>query len=350
LKHISFDLDTAEKMFDKACWSDPQRANVSGILCDLTTKSFGELGFDEDSGRLYYELVNMKAEARVLLRYKDLKYRAVLDIRCCHPTFLSSLIFSPYTLHYGPDKTDKPQVLEEEHRKWVDFFCNPDKDPKEGIQKLCRFADVETAKSAMNESLNGSKRYPKYLEWMKTEFPILFSQWQKTEVKKTGEAIAKNFEHPLILHQGLYDQANLLGVKIMPEHDGVGVFAKEDDKELPMKLEALAKYLQSYSKKLFGVPVVVKTKYVFDWWDTDLFLEMQHKRSELDKEYAKLRPTLTRLQRQYFPKRHPDVGKAYGEAREKEKVLLTRYRPVIDYWVEYEKNVNAKKQNHSACV
>jgi hypothetical protein len=230
-------------------------------------------------------------------------------------------------------------ALEREHKKWILLFCDPNKDPKEVIQQACGFKDVETAKAAMNQSLNGSTQYPEYLTWMKTEFPLIFQLWQETEVKSTGNAIAKTFERELMLHEELYDHAEGLGiVKIMPEHDGLGVFADEDDTELPFKLASLAKYLQTYAIKHFGMPIVIKTKKVIDWANTDLFMEMQHKRDELEKDYGKVKSQVNRLQRKYFSKnRDAKTGQELGEARKKEFALLRRYKGVIGYWVEREK-------------
>jgi hypothetical protein len=230
-------------------------------------------------------------------------------------------------------------ALEREHQKWISFFCDPNKDPKEVIQQACGFEDVETAKAAMNQSLNGSTQYPEYLAWMKTEFPLIFQLWQETEVKFTGNAIAKKFERQLMLHEELYDRAEELGiVKIMPEHDGLGVFAEDDDMELPSKLASLVKYLQTYSIKHFGVPIVIKTKMVVDWASVDLLMEMEHKREQLGKDHGKVKSKVNRLQRKYFSKhRDAKAGQEFGEAREKEFALLRRNKGVIEYWVEREK-------------
>ena len=340
LKKIEFDYSHAEQAFRKSHWSDPQKQNVSGILCTFTDKKFKELEIQEADGRVYHELVNLKSDARFLLRYMGVPYKAVLDIRSCHPTFLSTLIIShPYTLHYLTHKADKVADLEREHHKWVSFFCDPKTDPKEVIRQACGFEDVETAKAAMNQSLNGSAEHPEYLAWIKTEFPLIFKLWRGTEVESTGNAIAKTFERPLMLHEELYDRADELGiVKIMPEHDGLGVFAEYDDTKLPSKLESLKKYLQTYSIKHFGVPIVIKTKMVVDWTSVDLFMEMEHKLEQLGKDYGKVKPKVNRLQRKYHSKhRDAKTGQEFGEALEKEFALLRRNKGVIEYWVERQK-------------
>ena len=340
LKHLSFDYEEAERMIAKSVWSNAQQANVSGILCSIRTKLFDELEVGEKDGRIHHELVRLKSDARVLLNYKDLPYKAVVDIRSCHPTFFSLYLLNHSNTHqYLTVNTDKATALQQEHAKWICLFSNPASDPKQVIRKACRLKDIETAKAAMNESLNGSKQHPKYLVWLKTEFPTLFAIWQTTEVKDTGNAIARTYENPLILNNGLNELANKLSLKIMPEHDGFGVFTNEEGEELQTKLDSLKDYVQSLSSKLFGIPIVIKTKLVFDWASGDLRLEMEHKRGELDKEYSKLKPVLARRRRQYFAtgKTHA-AWQDYQEAKEKEKKLLQRYRDVIAYWSEREKH------------
>lgn len=339
LKNISFDYDEAEQAIGKSIWSDAQKRNVSGILRRFRKKEFNDLKIGEKDGRVHHELVRLKSDARFLLRYNGIPYKACLDIRCCHPTFFSSLFFSrPYPLHYETDNQDISPALEQEHKSWLAFFCDPAINPKEAICKACGYDDAGEAKAAMNESLNGSTEYPEYLTWLKTKFPVLYGLWQQTTVKDTGNAIARKFERQLMLHEELYAYADKAGiVKMLPEHDGLGVFGADDDGELPSKIESVKNYLRNYSIKHFGVPIVIKTEMVFDWASADLLMEMEHKRAELDKDYAKLKPNVNRLQRIYFSSgRDRNAGKRFGEASAKEHDLLRRNKSVIDYWMERE--------------
>ena len=126
-------------------------------------------------------------------------------------------------------------------------------------------------------------------------------------------------------------------MKLMSEHDGVGVFANDEGAELQAKLDSLANYLRSYSSRRFGIPIVIKEKRVFDWSNADLFMEMEHKLSELSKEYGKLKPIVTQRQRKYYAgKRDENAGKAYADALRREHELLRRNKEVIDYWVGRE--------------
>ena len=339
LVNISYNHDLYEEVLKKSLWSKPQHANVSDTFEILTTKKFGKLEVGEKDGRIHHEIVRLKSDARFLLRYKNTPYRATLDIRCCHPTFFSSYLLShPYTLHLLTHNHDIQVKLEREHQKWIRLFCNPDADPKVIIQKACEFEEISYAKMAMNETLNGSKLYPDYLEWLKTKFPFLYQTWRKTVVKETGVNISKNYEQKLMLDQGLYAKATDLGiVKITPEHDGVGVFAEENDDQLPAKLASLAEYIKSVSVDLFGVPIFIKTKYVFNWASSDLFTAMQHQRSELDKEYDPLKYRMDCLRRKYFATKDAKSGEQLAAAKKKEEEILRRYKPVIEYWVERQK-------------
>ena len=79
---------------------------------------------------------------------------------------------------------------------------------------------------------------------------------------------------------------------------------------------------------------------VVNWADGDLYREMQHKRGELGKEYIELKPKVNRLQRKYFATNRDEiVGQEFGDALKKEFALLRRYKPVIQYWVEWEKRL-----------
>jgi len=271
-----------------------------------------------------------------LLNYKAMPYKAILDIRCCHPLFFSYYIINhPYTLHYVTQNREASLTLEQEHRRWIELFCDPVNDPKEVVRKRCKFKDTAHAKRAMNESLNGSKRFPAYLRWLGKEFPTLSLLWKKTDVKHTGPKIAAKYEFPLIQDRKLYELADTFGIKIMSEHDGLGVFASADDTELNKKLESLSEHIQSCSMKLFGIPAVVRTKPVYDFLDGDLHAEMAFKMSQYEKELDRLKPVADRLRRNYFSGvREPNTWKEYEAAQAKVNDLKLRYNEVLAYWAE----------------
>ena len=78
----------------------------------------------------------------------------------------------------------------------------------------------------------------------------------------TGCCISEEYEGPLMLDPDLYALAGEVGLTLANEYDGVGVFGKPDDPELPAKLERLATFIQRKSVERFNVPVVLKTELV----------------------------------------------------------------------------------------
>lgn len=356
LINIKYNAKDAELMYEKALWSNTQKASVSNILWRIEKKCFAEVKIgDGIDGRVHHELVQLKSDARFLLEYKGIPYKATLDIRCCHPTFLSTLILSKYnnlsdttilhtpntptSLHLLLDKGDIYPNLVAEHNKWITFFCEPHQDPKDKITKICRFEDPDIAKMAMNESLNGSTVYPKYLRWMKKEFPLLYGLWQETDIKKTGVAISAQYERRLILREDLFLYATALGIeKVMPEHDGLGIFSNDDYEVLCKKLHLLAQYIKAASVKEFGVPVVLKIKPVFNWGNTDLPGEMTHKHAQVSKEFLELEHQILSCRKKYYANsKDRRIGERLGELYDRQYALLRRYKPVIDYLLAREK-------------
>lgn len=337
LRNISFDLDKAEKMIAQSCWSVAQKRNVSSGLRRFAEKKFSELEYKR--GRVYHELVTLKSEARPLLVCKGLPYKAVLDIRCCHPNFFSHYIIITYkSIHYVSQKRPQEHSLEMEHQKWIALFSNKAIDPKDTIRISCGFKNNDLAKRAMNESLNGSGRYKKtYLKWMQREFPMLFEIWQETDVKHTGTNITERYEHPLIQDVELYNLATRLGVEIASEHDGVGVFAREDDAELDAKLKILAAHIEASSMRLFSVPVVVRSKPVFNLADCDLLGEMTSKREQYEKQLNQLKSNEDKLRRRCFStNRDGATWQEYETAKAKTEDLKLRYKDVLEYWSQKE--------------
>jgi len=364
LKHLGFDLSGVERILSQSTWSNSQKVGVTSILTVIAEKKFKHLEVNSKDGRLHHEEVRLKSDARHLLKYKDMPYRATVDIRCCHSTFFSAHVLSFITqtdnesktpnnnsspslpipplsslsLHYVTHNRDISRELRAEHQEWVKLFCDPVVDPKAVIQEECTFETPEKAKSALNESLNGSERFPKFLGWMKAKFPKLSELWQETDVKQTGNAISKQFESPLMLNDELFKFADSLGgIKVVPEHDGLGVFSNDKENELQGKLDKLAEQLRAISNRLFGIPVIAKTKLVYDWSTADLDTRMKHKLDRLSKEHDKVAGEVNRAQRRKFARNPPaDADSKYQAVLQREYQLLARNRGVIAYWSERE--------------
>ena len=72
--------------------------------------------------------------------------------------------------------------------------------------------------------------------------------------------ISKFYETRLILDPGLFDLAAELEIDILPEPDGLGVFAAEGDPDVDQKAQALAARIGNNYMRLFGFRTVVKVK------------------------------------------------------------------------------------------
>ena len=70
--------------------------------------------------------------------------------------------------------------------------------------------------------------------------------------------ISKLYETRLILDPGLFELAAELGIEILPEHDGLGVFAAERDPDIDQKALALAARIEDICLRLFGFRAVGK--------------------------------------------------------------------------------------------
>src|ERR1035437_7998155 len=342
LININYDFDESQKMLDKSCWSDLQKINVETYLAEFRTKSFSEIIYNETTGRIYHPELNIKSGARPILRYKNQKYVGVLDLRSCYPTFLSSIILKDAQKN-NVTITDE---MNEEHSKWISIFTSNTIEPKDYIKNKCGYDDTSEAKSAMNESINGGTSYPEFNMWIKTEFPTLFNHWQTMKIKDTGNAIGREYESKLILNPIVFKMADEMDIKLMPEADGYGVFSKDEwaSAALKSKLQSIQSYIQQHGAKLFGVPVVIKSKQTPDWSNIDLYGEMEFKRSELEKEYDEWKSLTRKCQRNAFGNHRPeddkDLKNRYYKMRDKEIPLLSRYAPVIEYWHGYNKRTN----------
>ncbi|MCL4180197.1 MAG: hypothetical protein KJ072_20910, partial [Verrucomicrobia bacterium] len=286
ISYSSADLERLKEQFkdDPARWE-----HITRNLITVREKRYRELRPNEADGRICNELALMKKDVRHLLRCGELKYRAVLDIRACHATFWSGYVLSHIynggpadsvsaqessssssTPHYVPhigdtyskthSQTSEEKAIEQEHRRWVDLFCSERNDPREVIARQAGYGDQAKVKQALNETINGSKRYGKLGRWMKGRFPNLYEAWSKSDVKKTGPQISRLFETRLMLDEELYRSADGMGIKLAYEYDGLGIFAPENHEGLRTQLDDLVRQITTRAEELWGIPVVVKVE------------------------------------------------------------------------------------------
>lgn len=356
LTHTNYDVPTALTMISGSRWSEDAKNNVANNLISFVEKDFRELEYDKTTGRMYHEHAAMKSDFRILSTYNKMDYRAVIDIRACHPTFLSTYILSYYLHYVGGNGDIAPQVvdnqrldttdnssykksLEEEHDKWVNLFCNNDLDPREVIlNEIQSEMTIPEVKAALNESINGSKQHPEVLNWIKAKFPVMYEIWQLTDVKETGTKISSQYESTLIFREEIYKMAGEMGLKIVPEHDGYGVYALTDN-NITTKLNYITKAIRNYSLNTWGVPLVMSIKVLHNKTTcVDTFLSMEGRLKDLQKEYDELAKQETRLRKRAFATRSVDDWNSYRDIQDRVRNCILRYSDVIQYWNEREYN------------
>jgi len=312
-----FDLEYSKEDFEcfwreKCVYFKPgEKFNINYSINRIQKGDFNKIARNDKDGRIHHIWVLMKSQARSLFRLRGKPYSRILDIRACHPTFWARFILdyicnykkegklinnttdiantsnnntsnngssintivnlcnntitpiyyslSPLgSLHYSYGNVDE---LVNEWSKWNAFWTNPEIDPRELMaQDLGSGETKETVKKLVNSAMNGSEN--RVFEWICRNYPALSSIWLQTDLKLTGVQISKFYETRLILDPGLFELAAELGIDILPEHDGLGIFAAEGDPELDQKAQVLAARIGDKCLKLFGFKAVVKVKKV----------------------------------------------------------------------------------------
>lgn len=157
------------------------------------------------------------------------------------------------TSHYDGGNSD---ILAELDR-WNSFFSAPDTDPKAVLTSELRYLR-KSVKDALNTTINGSDKYPKFIRWFKTNFPLLHAVWARTNMATVGNEISCYYETALMQDMGLYHLAEDLGLHLTYEYDGCGVMCREDDAEALAKIQQLIAHVQASSEQMWGIrPVVV---------------------------------------------------------------------------------------------
>jgi len=289
-------------------------------LMDLTSfaeRDFVDLKYNEADIRCWNEFAGMNSELRRFFSLGDLRYRFVIDIRSCHPLFLAHYLVHrsvdksvsratpenpvqvyslPQSASLGkrerserlsiphstttnqsslsssfpnqPTPTQSPSntnlhydggdldILAELNR-WNALFSDPDTDPKSVLIRDLGYTR-EQAKAALNQTINGSKQYRKFIQWFQTNYPLLFVIWNRTDKKGVGVSISTHYETYLMQDETLYELAEDLGLHLTYEFDGCGIMCREDDAEALAKIQQLIAHVQDSSEQMWGIrPVVV---------------------------------------------------------------------------------------------
>lgn len=290
LKHFEYDYPVAMNMISGSGWEEGTKQSAEVSLINFDTKDFTKLKYNNADGRVFNEFVAMKSDLRKCFTYKNMNRKAIIDIRSCWPTFFSSYVLDlfttcqdkksllsilPFPYHYVVDNvldsnkckefrhiTDTyvstfQQSLEEEHKKWLALFTNPNLDPRNVIGSTIDRTKDEV-KEALNSWINGNKVYARLDSWILTNFPCLYAVWQTTDVKTTGVNISKSYECRIMLHSDLYKLTEAQGIKVGYEYDGFSIFSSDCQSLLVSKVDYLAKAIKQICKKQFGIDLVLK--------------------------------------------------------------------------------------------
>jgi hypothetical protein len=87
--------------------------------------------------------------------------------------------------------------------RWNTIFSDPNTDPKTVLIQELGYTR-EQAKAALNQTINGSKQYRKFVNWFKTKFPLLHGVSARTRSATVGNEISAGYETNLMQDMDLY--------------------------------------------------------------------------------------------------------------------------------------------------
>jgi len=310
----------AANFIHNSTWPTLTKLHATTTLIDFQERKFTELKYNDSDNRVWNEFVGMKSELRRYFNHGELKYRYVMDIRSCHPLFLAHYLVHrakrqgwqakhpllPGNHHKTIVQIDSARKREQSERlsfinsttassislssisnnsptsinntstinalshydggnldilaeltRWNAIFCDPSTDPKAILIRELGYTRV-TAKAALNQSINGSRKYRKFVTWFKTNFPLLHRVWERTDSATVGNGISSYYETELMQDMDLYRLATDLGLHLTYEYDGCGIMCKDDDTEVLSKIKTMINHIQERSQRLWRIrPVVV---------------------------------------------------------------------------------------------
>jgi len=279
LTHLEYDYEEVLCEVESRNLTIEQKNSLFHSLINLKTANLHELMNNNTDNRIWNEVVGMKSDFRFLMSYKELQYNYTIDITSCHPLYLSHYLLYNYkntdfippctsnniipntssttNLHYDGLNGD---ILQNEHRKWVEMYTNETLDIKQRLVNEGIYKNKDTAKKALNETINGCLTYKPFVRWFAAEFPNLYEIWNKCDKTKVGTELSSLYETKLMQDEELYKLAEQLEIKLSYEYDGVGVFCRDSDYNITTKLLKIKEYIQSKSLQKFQIKCPIKIK------------------------------------------------------------------------------------------
>jgi hypothetical protein len=304
---IVFDFTEFEKFWAQKsdALSVEQKINILYSIISIREGNFKDIKRCDTDGRIHHPWVLMASSARYLFNLGGKQYIRVIDIRACHPTFwarylidvllfnlsnylnkelntniilqnkynnmltkltgisiykyYNNILYIPRfqeSLHYLAENEEK---LFNEYIIWTEMWSNLDTDPRLLIAAdLGKKHTKDSIKPLLCSAINGSDN--QVSKWIRKNYPMLSKIWDKTDKKHTGVNISKIYETKLILNPENFELADRLGLEILPEHDGVGVFGDADDHDITAKVDVLREAIQRDCLNSFGIKPVITVK------------------------------------------------------------------------------------------
>lgn len=319
LKSYEF-AEQAVDFIERSDWPPLTKADALTTLADFSQRKFTKPKHNKTDGRVWNEFVGMKSDLRRFFRKGKMRYRFVIDIRSCHPLFLAHYLVNhakkrgwqthhpllpgdhqktivendaklfrerserkmsflntaitnspsippisnnPSNKNLGPHYDGVNSDILAELERWNLLFTNPATDPKAMLATELGYLR-QSAKDALNTTINGSQKYQKFIKWFKQEFPLLHNVWERTDSAEVGNEISANYETELMQDMELYRLAERLGLHLTYEYDGCGVMCRENDAEVQAKIRQLIQHVQARSERLWRIRPVLVVKAATD--------------------------------------------------------------------------------------
>jgi len=282
LDNIEFDYPKVDEILDKET-NDSKKCFIYRLLIEIESHTFSDLKLNETDGRMWNCYTALPQEIKQCIKINGLSQVAIIDVCNCYLSCLGEYFFQTYceignktnTLY---DRIDSPAYYNEKV-KWNNIFLNPNIDAKDYIGKnWLHSSDKDEIKKVMIRYINGyafqenkktgvwssrklgkNNLYKLFGECFEREFPLIFKDWRKGDLKKTGSNIGKMYEAKLMLDPSLYNKATVLGVIIAYEYDGCSIFAKDTT-----KINEFLSFIQLRSLELLGFELIFKNKMAVD--------------------------------------------------------------------------------------
>ena len=246
IDNIVFPQEEIERITSKM--TPEKYAYTWSLLVNIERRDYKELKHNEKDNRIPNPYTQLPAEIKSIITINGWRQQRVLDIRSCYASLWAEYIFP---------LSNQSKELQAERIKYNNVFLIKENNPKTYLSKLLDIAK-DDIKDVLIQYFNGkriskdkSNPFYKFNQWIKTEFPTLYSIWIKTDISQTGNNIGKNFETKLMLDASIYNKAKELDIILGYENDGFSLYAEDDS-----NCQELLEYIEQRSIELLGIKLI----------------------------------------------------------------------------------------------